>query len=362
MKAAVLCEQPGDLVIEDLKIDTPGPQEVLIQTVGAGLCHSDLHFMEGLFRSKLPAVMGHESAGIVQSVGRDVTYVKPGDHVVACLSIFCGQCRQCLSGNPHRCSNTRATSRGRDDEPRLQRHDGTPVDQMARLGGFAEEMLIHQNGIVKVTEDVSLEKACLIGCGVTTGFGAAVKTAAVPVGATVCVIGCGGIGLSAIQGARVAGASRIIAVDMSAEKLETAKVMGATDTLNASETDDVVAAVKELTKGGVEYSFEAIGLKQTAEQAFEMLAVGGTATIVGMVPSNTKLEIRGIDFLSEKKLQGSMMGSNQFRTDIPQMIDLYLNGRLLLDEMVSATIDLEQVNEGYAWMKEGTVARTVISF
>ena len=193
MKAAVLCEQPGDLVIEDLKIDTPGPQEVLIQTVGAGLCHSDLHFMEGLFRSKLPAVMGHESAGIVQSVGRDVTYVKPGDHVVACLSIFCGQCRQCLSGNPHRCSNTRATSRGRDDEPRLQRHDGTPVDQMARLGGFAEEMLIHQNGIVKVTEDVSLEKACLIGCGVTTGFGAAVKTAAVPVGATVCVIGCGGI-------------------------------------------------------------------------------------------------------------------------------------------------------------------------
>ena len=362
MKAAVLCEQPGDLVIEDLKIDTPGPQEVLIQTVGAGLCHSDLHFMEGLFRSKLPAVMGHESAGIVQSVGRDVTYVKPGDHVVACLSIFCGQCRQCLSGNPHRCSNTRATSRGRDDEPRLQRHDGAPVDQMARLGGFAEEMLIHQNGIVKVTEDVSLEKACLIGCGVTTGFGAAVKTAAVPVGATVCVIGCGGIGLSAIQGARVAGASRIIAVDMSAEKLETAKVMGATDTLNASETDDVVTAVKELTKGGVEYSFEAIGLKQTAEQAFEMLAVGGTATIVGMVPSSTKLEIRGIDFLSEKKLQGSMMGSNQFRTDIPQMIDLYLNGRLLLDEMVSATIDLEQVNEGYAWMKEGTVARTVISF
>ena len=362
MKAAVLCEQPGDLVIEDLKIDTPGPQEVLIQTVGAGLCHSDLHFMEGLFRSKLPAVMGHESAGIVQSVGRDVTYVKPGDHVVACLSIFCGQCRQCLSGNPHRCSNTRATSRGRDDEPRLQRHDGTPVDQMARLGGFAEEMLIHQNGIVKVTEDVPLEKACLIGCGVTTGFGAAVKTAAVPVGATVCVIGCGGIGLSAIQGARVAGASRIIAVDMSAEKLATAKVMGATDTLNASETDDVVTAVKELTKGGVEYSFEAIGLKQTAEQAFEMLAVGGTATIVGMVPSSTKLEIRGIDFLSEKKLQGSMMGSNQFRTDIPQMIDLYLNGRLLLDEMVSATIDLEQVNEGYAWMKEGTVARTVISF
>ena len=362
MKAAVLCEQPGDLVIEELAIDKPGPQEVLIQTVGAGLCHSDLHFMEGLFRTRVPSVMGHESAGIVQAVGADVTYVKPGDPVVACLSIFCGQCKQCLSGNPHRCTNARATSRDKDAPSRLQRGDGTPVDQMARLGGFAEEMLIHQNGLVKVTPEVPLEKACLIGCGVTTGFGAAVRTAKVPVGATVCVIGCGGIGLSAVQGARVAGAGRIIAVDMSAEKLDTARLMGATDTVNASEVDDVVTAVRDMTSGGVEYSFEAIGLKQTAEQAFEMLEMGGTATVIGMVPSNTKLEIRGIDLLSEKKLQGSMMGSNQFRTDIPQMIDLYLTGRLLLDEMVSATIDLEQVNEGYEWMKAGTIARTVITF
>ena len=362
MKAAVLCEQPGDLIIEDLVMDKPGPQEVLIQTVGAGLCHSDLHFMEGLFRSKLPSVMGHESAGIVQAVGRDVSYVKPGDPVVACLSIFCGQCKQCLSGNPHRCTNGRATSRGREDSPRLQRADGTPVDQMARLGGFAEEMLVHQKRVGKVTPDIPLDIACLIGCGVTTGFGAAVRTAAVPVGATVCVIGCGGIGLSAIQGSRVAGAGRIIAVDMNPESLEAARLMGATDTVNAGEVDSVVDAVRDLTKGGVEYSFEAIGLKETAEQAFEMLEIGGTATVIGMVPSNTKVEIRGIDLLSEKKLQGSMMGSNQFRTDIPQMIDLYLNGRLYLDEMVSATISLEEVNEGYNWMREGTVARTVITF
>ena len=347
MKAAVLCEQPGDLVIEDLTIDKPGPQEVLIQTVGAGLCHSDLHFMEGLFRTRVPSVMGHESAGIVQAVGADVTYVEPGDPVVACLSIFCGQCRQCLSGNPHRCTNGRATSRDKSAPARLQRGDGTPVDQMARLGGFAEEMLLHQTGL---------------GCGVTPGCGAAVRTAQVPVGATVCVIGCGGIGLSAVQGARVAGAGRIIAVDMSVEKLDTARLMGATDTVNASEVDDVVTAVRDMTSGGVEYSFEAIGLKQTAEQAFEMLDLGGTATIIGMVPSNTKMEIRGIELLSEKKLQGSMMGSNRFRTDIPQMIDLYLNGKLLLDEMVSATIDLEQVNEGYGWMKAGTIARTVITF
>ena len=230
MKAAVLCEQPGDLVIEDLLIDKPGPQEVLIQTVGAGLCHSDLHMMEGLFRSKVPSVMGHESAGIVQAVGSDVTYVKPGDSVVACLSIFCGQCSECLSGHQYRCSNTKATSRNRDANPRLSRPDGTAVGQMARLGGFAEEMLVHQNGVVKVTPDMPLDKACLIGCGVTTGFGAAVRTAKVPVGATVCVIGCGGIGLSAVQGARIAGASQIIAVDMGTDKLSMARLMGATHT------------------------------------------------------------------------------------------------------------------------------------
>ncbi len=362
MKAAVLTEQPGDLVIEDLSIDKPGPGEVLIQVVGAGLCHSDLHFMEGLFRSQLPIVMGHESAGIVQAVGPDVDYVKPGDNVVACLSIFCGQCHQCLSGHPYRCQNPRATSRAKGADPRLTRPDGTAVEQMARLGGFAEEMLVHQNGLVKVTSDIGLDKACLIGCGVTTGFGAATKTAGVRVGSTVCVIGAGGIGLAAIQGARIAGANQIIAVDLSNEKLETARGMGATDVVNASEVDDVVAAVRELTGGGVDYSFEAIGRAQTVRQAFDMLTTGGTATVIGMVPSKDVVELRGIDFLQEKRLQGSMMGSNNFRTDIPKMIEMYLQGRLLLDEMVSKTIDLEQVNEGYDLMRAGDVARTVITF
>ncbi len=362
MKAAVLCEQPGDLEIEDLRIDAPGPNEVLIQTKGAGLCHSDLHFMEGLFRTPLPMVMGHESAGIVEAVGSDVSYVAPGDHVVACLSIFCGQCHRCLSGNPHRCTNVRATSRARDAAARLSRHDDTSVDQMARLGGFAEQMLVHQNALVKVRPDMPLDRACLIGCGVTTGFGAAVNTASVGVGSVVCVIGCGGIGLSAVQGARVAGAGRIIAVDMTEAKLETARQMGATDTVNAAEVDDVVTAVKDMTGGGVEYSFEAIGLATTVQQAFNMLDIGGTATVIGMVPSKTRVELRGIDFLSEKKLQGSMMGSNQFRSDIPMMIDLYLDGRLMLDEMISARIDLDQINEGYGWMKAGEATRTVVTF
>jgi S-(hydroxymethyl)glutathione dehydrogenase/alcohol dehydrogenase len=362
VKAAVLSEQPGELVIEDLAVDLPGPGEVLLQTIGAGLCHSDLHFMEGLFRTTLPIVMGHESAGIVQAVGDGVDYVKPGDHVVACLSIFCGQCKQCLGGHPNRCANPQATSRAKDAPARLTRADGTAVDQMARLGGFAEEMLVHQNGLVKVAPDMPLDKACLIGCGITTGFGAVTRTAAIEVGSTVCVIGAGGIGLAAIQGARIAGARKVIVVDLSSSKLETAGQLGGTHFVNASETEDVVGAVKELSDGGVDYSFEAIGRSQTVRQAFDMLALGGTATVIGMVPSRDEVTLRGIDFLQEKKLQGSMMGSNQFRTDIPNMIDMYLDGRLLIDEMVSNTITLDQVNEGYEMMRAGEVARTVITF
>lgn len=362
MKAAVLTEQPGELVIEDLSIDKPGPGEVLIQTVGAGLCHSDLHFMEGLFRTKLPIVMGHESAGIVQAVGEGVDYVVVGDHVVACLSIFCGQCHQCLSGHPYRCARPQATSRDTDAPSRLTRADGSGVDQMARLGGFAEEMLVHQNGVVKVTEEMPLDKACLIGCGITTGFGAVTRTAGVEVGSTVCVIGAGGIGLSAIQGARIAGANKVIVVDISDDKLETAKALGGTHFVNAVDNEDVVGAVREITGGGVDYSFEAIGRSQTVRQAFDMLSVGGTATVIGMVPSRDEVVLRGIDFLQEKKLQGSMMGSNRFRTDIPNLIEMYLDGRLLIDEMVSHTIDLEAVNQGYEMMRNGEAARTVISF
>ena len=362
MKAAVLNQQPGDLDIEDLRIDAPAPGEVLVRTVGAGLCHSDLHFMEGLFRLKVPAVLGHESAGIVEAVGEGVSYVKPGDHVVCCLSIFCGNCRQCLSGFPNRCTNPSATGRPRDAAPRLTRDDGTPIGQFARLGGFAEQMLVHQNGVVKITDDISLDKAALVGCGVLTGSGAVFRTAKVEPGSRVCVIGAGGIGLAAIQAARIAGAGMVIVVDVSDTKLETARRLGATDTVNVSETDDVVGAIKDLTGGGVDYSFEAIGKKATAEQAFQMLDVGGTATVIGMVPDNQKLEIRAMDLLSEKHLQGSMMGSNQFRTDIPRLISMYLDGRLDLDTMVTRTLSLEEVNDGYALMKKGEVARSVIGF
>jgi S-(hydroxymethyl)glutathione dehydrogenase/alcohol dehydrogenase len=233
---------------------------------------------------------------------------------------------------------------------------------MARLGGFAEMMLVHQNGVVKITDDVPLDKVALIGCGILTGSGAVFRTARVEPGSRVCVIGAGGIGLAAIQAARIAGAGMVIVVDVSASKLETARQLGATTTVNAAETPNVVEAVKDLSNGGVDYSFEAIGKKATAEQAFEMLATGGTATVIGMVPDDTRLEIRAMDLLSEKRLQGSMMGSNQFRTDIPRLIKMYMDGHLDLDSMVSKTLKLDEVNDGYALMKRGEVARSVISF
>jgi len=362
MKAAVLNEQPGRLDIEDLVVDKPEANEVLVRVVGGGLCHSDLHFMEGTFRVRLPAVMGHESAGVVEQVGDDVTYCKPGDHVICCLSIFCGQCRQCLSGHPNRCANLSAASRPQTAPPRLAKPGGEAVEQMARLGGFAEMMLVHQNGLVKITDDIPLDTAALIGCGILTGVGAVFRTAKVEPGSRVCVIGAGGIGLAAIQGARLAGAGQVIVVDVSDAKLETARQLGGTDSVNASTVENVVAAVKELSGGGVDYSFEAIGLKATAEQAFNMLDIGGTATVIGMVPPRQTLDIRGIDLLSEKKIQGSMMGSNQFRTDIPNLVRMYLDGRLKLDEMVSARIPLEQVNEGYEALKRGEVARQLIVF
>ena len=362
MKAAVLNQIPGDLVIEDISIDKPEANEVLVQVVNAGLCHSDLHFMDASWPGAVPSVMGHESAGIVQAVGKDVSYVKPGDHVITCLSVFWGNCNFCLTGRPNLCRNNSAVSRPKGGTPRLTKPDGTPVDQFARLGGFAEEMLVHQNAVVKIRPDMPLDRAALIGCGVTTGVGAVFKTARIEPGSTVAVFGAGGIGLSAVQGARIAGAGRIISVDVTNDKLETARAVGATDTVNGSETDAVMA-IHEMTGGGVDYAFECIGLKATCEQAWAASKVGGTTVIVGMMPLGEKIEIPGHEvFMMEKRLQGSMMGSNSFRVDMPRYVDMYLDGRLMLDEMISGHIRLEQINEGYEQMRQQIGARTVVDF
>jgi len=359
MKAAVLREVRTPLQIEDVTISKPGPHEVLIRTVAAGVCHSDLHFVEGSYPHPLPAVLGHESAGVVEQVGSEVRTVKPGDHVITCLSAFCGHCEHCLTGHMSRCISGEVR-RDKRDEPRLGSAAGG-MNQYLNLSSFAEQMLIHEHACVAIRPDMPLDRAALIGCSVTTGVGAVIQTSNVRPGETVAVIGCGGVGLAAINGAAIAGAGRIIAIDMVGSKLNLAKHFGATDVVDASD-GDTVGKILEMTKGGVHHSFEAIGLKSTTEQAFQMLARGGTANVIGMIPVGTKIELHGADFLGEKRIQGSIMGSNRFPVDMPRLVDFYMAGKLNLDELISRRIKLEEVNEAFAEMKKGELARSVIMF
>ena len=360
MKAAVLREVGKPLEIEDVSISKPGPHEVLIRTKAAGVCHSDLHFVEGSYPYPLPAILGHESAGVVEQVGSEVRRMKPGDHVITCLSAFCGHCEQCLTGHMSRCTEPEL-NREAEEEPRLSK-DTAVMNQFLNLSSFAEQMLIHEHACVPIRKDMPLDRAALIGCAVTTGVGAVIHTSKVQPGETVAVIGCGGVGLACINGADIAGAGRIIAIDTQGSKLNLAKQFGATDVINAKDGDPV-AQLMELTGGrGVHHSFEAIGLKQTTEQAWAMLGIGGTANVIGMIPVGVNIELHGAEFLMEKKIQGSRMGSNHFPVDMPRFVDFYMSGKLKLDEMISRRIKLEQVNEGFEELKRGELARSVIVF
>jgi S-(hydroxymethyl)glutathione dehydrogenase/alcohol dehydrogenase len=360
MKAAVLRAQNQPMEIEDVSVANPGPREVLVRTLAAGVCHSDLHFLDGSYPYQLPTILGHESAGVVEAVGRDVTYVKKGDHVITCLSAFCGHCDKCLTGHLSLCQSPEV-ARKADDAPRLSTSSGDTIHQFLNLSSFAEMMLIHEHALVKIREDMPMDRAALIGCSTTTGVGAVFHTAGVEPGSTVVVIGCGGVGLAAINGAAIAGAGQVIAVDRVDSKLELAKSVGATHTINAAEKD-AVGEVLEMTHGGCDYAFEAIGLKATAEQAFKMLGPGGTATVIGMIPVGTMVELHGVEFLREKKIQGSNMGSNRFRIDMPRFVEFYLNGKLHLDQMISKHIRLEDVNTALDALKTGEEARHVIVF
>jgi S-(hydroxymethyl)glutathione dehydrogenase/alcohol dehydrogenase len=345
------------LTIEDVDVDKPIGREVLVKTVASGVCHSDLHFVDGYYPFPTPAILGHEAAGIVEAVGLQVSEFKPGDHVIACLSVFCGHCDYCLTGKTHLCQSRPV--RAKADPPKLS-WKGQPVNQFANLSAYAEKMLVHENALVKITDDMPLDRAALIGCGVTTGVGAVLNTARIEAGSSVAVFGAGGVGLAAIQGARIAGARMIIAVDVVDSKLAKAKELGATHTVNAS--TDPVRPIREMTGGGVDYSFECIGLKVAAEQCFDCIRPGGTATVVGMIPVGQKIELDGPMFLREKKIQGCSMGSNRFKVDMPRYIDLYRQGRLKLDEMITRRGRLEDVNEAFRAMKAGEVARTVLMF
>ncbi len=361
MKAAVFHKAHEPLRIESVTVDKPKDREVLVRTAASGVCHSDLHYVDGdLHGGRHAMVMGHEGAGVVEAVGSAVTTVKLGDHVVACLSGFCGACPQCLGGHPNLCT-TGYVSRGSEVTPRLSLN-GEPLVSFANVGSYAEQMLLHENSIVKIDPEIPLDRAALVGCGVLTGVGAALRTSGLQAGQTVAVFGCGGVGLSIIQGARIGGASRIVAIDQFESKLEMALGLGATDSINSS-AGDAVEQLRELTNGlGVDHAFEAVGLPVLIRQAIESLAIRGTATIVGVPPAGAMIEFPFMAIRPECKVQTSRMGSNRFRSDIPTYLDFYRQGRLKLDDMVSVRGKLEDVNEAFRAMKAGEVARTVLTF
>ena len=362
MKAAVLRELNQPLSIEEISIDTPNINEVLVETKASGVCRTDLHYIEGSYSHELPVILGHEVAGVVKQVGNNVKYLKKGDTVIGCISIFCGRCERCLEGKPALCFRDPiwGLSRNPHDKAKLYKEKEN-INQFLRLSSFAEMTLVHENALVKVDSDIGYEQLALLGCGITTGLGAVLKTARITPGCTVAVIGCGGVGLNVIQGARIAGALRIIAVDTVQNKLQMAIDHGATDIVNAI-SQNVVEEIIQNTKGGVDYSFDAIGTKITAEQSYEIIRPGGTATIVGLIPQGVKIELDGVGFIDEKKIQGSCMGSNQFRTDIPRYIELYKQGRLQIDSLVSQKLKLKGINQALQDMKTGELARSVIVF
>ncbi len=361
MKAAVMRANDAPLVFEDVRHDEPGPGEVLVKTVASGVCHSDLTVIEGGLPVPPPTILGHEPAGIVEAIGPGVTDFRPGDHVIGCITSWCGVCRYCTEGRPYLCL-TQYVGRPGGTKPRLCDAKGETIHQFANLSSFAEHMLVPERSLVKIRDDMPLDRACLIGCGITTGLGAALNTVRIPAGASVAIVGCGGVGLAALQGARIVGAGKIVAVDAQPWKLELAKKLGATHVVDASKGNPV-GEVHEITGGGADFVFECIGLVPTVQQSVMMTGRGGTAVLVGVVPIHLQVPLSAADItLQEKKITGSYMGSNRFRFDMPRYVDFYLDGRLKLDEMISSRIKLDELNGAFDRMRNGEAARQVVVF
>ena len=360
VKAAIL-EKPGEgLTIGDVELADPAPHEVLIDTKACGLCHSDLHFIDGAYPHPLPTIPGHEAAGVVREVGSEVRTVKPGDHVVSCLSAFCGQCEFCVTGRMAMCLGE-GTRRAKSAEPRITRSGGETVNQMLNLSAFAERMLIHENACVAIDKDMPLDRAAVIGCAVTTGAGTIFNACKVVPGESVAVVGCGGVGLATINAAKIAGAGQIIALDPLPEKRELAQVLGATHMIDAM-AGDAVEQVMKLTGGGVHHAIEAVGRQASADLAVKLLRRGGTATILGMMPLDCKVGLAAMDLLSGKKLQGAIMGANHFPVDLPRLVDFYMRGLLDLDTIIAERIALDEINAGFDKLRDGHSARSVIVF
>lgn len=362
MKAAVLYERNALVKMEDVDLDAPKPGEVLVKVAANGVCHSDYSVINGVVPLPLPIVLGHEGAGTVEEVGTGVILVKPGDHVVLSAIPYCGHCYYCSLGEFVQCDNT-AVVMGRGTMPdgtsRL-RKNGTALHHMVGLSSMAQYAVVAERACIKIPTEVSLQTACLVGCGVMTGVGAAINTANVAVGSSAVVIGCGGVGVNVIQGCALAGAASIIAVDLLDNKLEAATRFGATHTVNP-QREDVLKTIRALTDGrGADYAFEVIGSGKTIEMAYACVRRRGMAVVVGAAAREDRVTLPAASFLGEKILKGSAYGSSRPRADLPRLIDLYLKKKLKLDELVTRTYRLDQVNEAMTALEKGEVIRSVV--
>jgi S-(hydroxymethyl)glutathione dehydrogenase/alcohol dehydrogenase len=359
MRALVVNALGGAFNLEDIDISAPIGREVLVEVQASGLCHTDLLFATHNI-IPMPAVLGHEVAGIVAEVGPEVEQFRVGDHVVGSLIQSCGACARCRSGRSFQCLHPELTLRRGTDPPRLSRR-GVGLFQGLGLGGFAERALIHENQLAAVPKEMPFPQAALLGCGVVTGAGAVLNTAQVSAGDSIVIFGAGGVGLNAISGAHIAGASRIVVIDVQQKRLEAAKQFGATDVINSTTTKPV-EAVRDLLPGGADHVFDFVGLKAVAEQGLAMLGVGGGLYLVGVSKPEVSLDLNIFDAIGgQRHVQGVNFGSTNFKRDIPMYAELYLQGRMNLDDLVSKKIALRNVNEGYAALKDGSLNRVVVT-
>ncbi len=365
MRAAVL-ERPGQPArIEDLVIEDPRPGEVVVRLTASGVCHSDLHVRDAEWERPGPIVLGHEGAGVVERLGPGVTGLRPGQQVVLSWYYPCLRCRACQSGRQWLCSDTRALDhRSPDGTTRLRRTDGTEVLSYLAIGTMAERTVVPVEAAIPIPDAVAPEVAALIGCAVSTGVGAVLKTAQVPPGASVAVFGLGGVGLSIVMGAVLAGATRIVAVDRVAGKLERARELGATETILATDAEATVAAVRAATGGhGPDYAFEAIGLPTTIEQSIAVLPPGGTAVLVGLTRFGARASFEAFPFVDgSRRILGSNYGFAVAALDFPRYAELHLAGRLPIDRLIEARIGLDELEDAFERMRRGEGARRVIVF
>jgi S-(hydroxymethyl)glutathione dehydrogenase/alcohol dehydrogenase len=365
-RAAIALEAGKPLVVDEIDLEGPREGECLVRLAATGVCHTDAFTLsgedpEGLF----PAVLGHEGAGVVEAVGPGVSSLGEGDHVIPLYTPECRQCKFCLSGKTNLCGAIRDTQ-GKglmpDGSTRIS-FRGKPVHHYMGTSTFAEYTIVPEIALAKVRKDAPLDKICLLGCGVTTGIGAVLHTARVEPGSSVAVFGLGGIGLSVIQGAVMAGADRIIGVDVNPKKFELARQFGATDSVNAGAVDDVEAAIIEMTDGGVDYSFECIGNVETMGTALRCTHKGwGESIIIGVAGAGKEIHARPFLLVTGRSWRGTAFGGTRGRTQLPGFVDRYMAGRIKLDEMVSRTLPLDEINRAFDLMHDGEVIRSVIRF